>query len=515
MPADGGNSQVSNIAWDGESLRDYTQLGSDLSFRRMMTNAFSPGKPYSRRAVRHLVEVKRSPGPAQGPTMPPPFRELLEQAIAAANQDWEAQYRISSLAETAPANLDQDRKRDWAFRLLVFEELSRSDDFRQFVLENKPWYVKLGEWAELVRPTAKPSKEGEDSPAEESAGRMWPAHGWGERSIWSGLSQSFLQSLALVVPIAVGAGAVGSYVIDRQAQVNIENKIPEVNLSPLEEAIGETKGKVEAALGQITAVGNQVHGLRCDHAKLKATTDSHSELLKNIDKQVSSIPREVKDQRLVMDSSFSEGLKNVLTGVAPEGRFTVLLGNASPPPPSPGSGEHASGHNASDETAPKANAFGLRMHVDEMVLKQETYPIEMVSPKERQQTALSGLMEFNQTLTRVALSERNLGAAKAWDQSSLFLCDWRLPVRFLLTKSDTEQRIDACPSADLLTTAQKLVTLTKTAQYVPELDAYLSLDEASGRHFGLFGGRRIVVQIVPVQEEARPKPAEAPAKTQD
>ena len=113
---------------------------------------------------------------------------------------------------------------------------------------------------------------------------------------------------------------------------------------------------------------------------------------------------------------------------------------------------------------------------------------------------------FDKTLAKTVLTEASFGKEKEGQKSktALYLCDWRMPPKFLLTVSSESPVSNESPPPQPINTCDpkkgKLFTFTETVQYVDDLDAYVRLDKASGRHFlGILGNRRIVLQIIPAK----------------
>jgi hypothetical protein len=139
----------------------------------------------------------------------------------------------------------------------------------------------------------------------------------------------------------------------------------------------------------------------------------------------------------------------------------------------------------------------------------------MVLPEKDDSFGKTELLEFGKLLTKVPVilpePEKPKGGQPAPKSPNvqeakqsppvLYLCDWTIPPEFLLMVADkTAYTIANCSVGT--TQGQKLLIFTKTPQYVPELKAFVSLDETSGRRYFLFGGRRVVLRVVPVVSAA-------------
>jgi len=215
------------IAWDGNRLGAKQYLSQDISFRRLLTNAFSPAQPYPARLVEQFVQENE-------------FDDLLRQAIRDAARDLEdwipknihlAPETVSVLTPGKP----DDPRAIWTARLLVFERLVKNQDFVQFMAElefkrESKWYRRLYKWGE----TLSVPKSSEAAPAKPEAGI-----GGAFRELYKPL----MFSLMFAFPAILGAKLVSDHIIEKQEVSREHEREIFIELQKEFQTIGYLDGK--------------------------------------------------------------------------------------------------------------------------------------------------------------------------------------------------------------------------------------------------------------------------------
>jgi hypothetical protein len=507
-----------HISWDGKSLDGPISLPNDLTFRGMMTSAFSPGKPIRRSSIGHLVDREDS-------TL---FEELLNRAIVTASASAGFQAAITEKIKSAPDFLRKDRPVSpeqqlnftrpwaWAARYLIFKSLIANPDFQEYVLEYntlKPWYLRIYDWGERLR---LPDHTPPPPPASRAIGTG---------SVWEGLFRPILTSLVYVVPIAAGASFVGSYIIDRQAEVHIAP--PDVHVAPAE--VHVAPAEVHVAPAEVHVAPTEVNiaptisvlppdttGLQKQVTELSNNINLVNTQVIEIRKLLPELPSSTGIQtiQLTRDENFWPNFSHF------DKTFTVLLGNergdGTPALSTKSSNSLADSNTTMVTTAPPLSSTdngsesvsnGLQFDLN---VRQEPYPTEMISPAHKIGDRRPALIEIGQIQKSVLPPSGSLGNNPlSGNQASFFLCDWRIPARFLISKDSPKQ----CAPETQDGSKPPYYVFTTTSQYVSELDAYVSLDEASRKRFLFLGSRRIVLQIVPNVRPVVSAPSKPPQKT--
>jgi len=539
------NTLRSNIAWNGHKLCDVASLVDDLTFRRVMTWAFSPAQPFDLRALERLIGKSGTANRSQ-------FEELLDRAILKALGTGDFLGFVSESEKAAPTRLTGSNSRNdnrttrddddelrlskaqiWAARFIVFDQLIDDLDFQEYVLEcdeHKGLWKKILDWGEHLRLPASP-------------GRPEATKDRAQGTVWDGLFKPVLHSLVYVVPIAIGAGWVGTYVVERQSEVSlttptIENRLPPTavtniippttiqnnlppatiqnNLPPMTvENILPAQSfiAIQDGLGQ-TPTPNDAS--RCKSCTTSLQTTIHLTFDSDQWTQFSALMRELPPITVRLGNERTE---------KPENRDKNKDGAK---PPSVGTGSATVAQNASGSAgggvtqntsaaepdsqalqSPTATRLNLNLDLGELDVKQQLYPLEMVAPTHAVAARRPELIIVDERLRsaevsiekRIPADPSSKDADKAKESGGenkafFYLCDWGVPVKFLVSSSKLNAPAD-CSSTKSSTSSPKLYVFTRTAQYVPEIDAYVSVDEASRRRFLLMGSRRIVLQVVP------------------
>jgi len=560
-------SILKGIAWDGSTLGGPESLPDDLTFRRALTAAFSPEKPLRRRTICSLIKgrgftrAERSKPARGGASLY--FSELLDSAIASVLRDPDFDNKVSSASQAAPQSLansaaggirtgDFGKEKVWAARSLVFEQLVADEDFGQFFKEcyqEKAWWLRIWELGEhLPKVEDKPKPSGAPVATAIASVREYSRSG----SVWEGLFAPFMKALAYAVPLAVTAGAVGVYVIDKQAEIRFSPTV-ENHISPSEAAhIDES----------INTLAQAVISQGSDNRTALEVIDESNQSIQALQAQLSDIKlllvnppsEEEKNIHLTFDQDFKSLWAD---GLAIKSPITLYLGNApklhvqstdkssedSNPPHVPstdtGSTQPTAPHTApppsntlSATTLPLQNppstsptptksewddAFRTNLKIEEVNLNLRTAEQlgGIVLPEKDDSFGKTELLEFGKLLTKVPVMlpepEKPKGGQPTPKSSNvqepkqsppvLYLCDWTIPPEFLLMVADKTLNTIANCSVDT-TQGQKLLIFTKTPQYVPELKAFVSLDDTSGKRYFLFGGRRVVLRLIPVTPTA-------------
>jgi hypothetical protein len=344
-------------------------------------------------------------------------------------------------------------------------------------------------------------------------------------SLWEGLFRPILTSLVYVVPIAAGASFVGSYIIDRQAEVHIAP--PDVHVAPAE--VHVAPAEVHVAPAEVHVAPTEVNiaptisvlppdttGLQKQVTELSNNINLVNTQVIEIRKLLPELPSSTRIQtiQLTRDENFWSNFSHF------DKTFTVLLGNergdGTPALSTKSSNSLADSNTTMVTTAPPLSSTdngsesvsnGLQFDLN---VRQEPYPTEMISPAHKIGDRRPALIEIGQIQKSVLPPSGSLGNNPlSGNQASFFLCDWRIPARFLISKDSPKQ----CAPETQDGSKPPYYVFTKTSQYVSELDAYVSLDEASRKRFLFLGSRRIVLQIVPNVRPVVSAPSKPPQKT--
>jgi hypothetical protein len=542
----------SNIAWNGHQLDGIESLVCDLTFRRVMTWAFSPARPVDSKTLKRLIGDRGTANRSQ-------FEELLDRAIlralgtgtffeivreneqAAPTRLFRSNFQNDGTPHDDDGELQLRKTQIWAARFIVFDHLIADLDFQEYVLEcdeDKGWWEKVLEWGKQLRLPASPGRP-------EGAKDTTPG------PVWDGLFRPILHSLVYVVPIAIGAGSVGTYIIERQSEIRmaaptIENSIPpmavtnnipaatiqnnippatiENNLPPMTvQNILPPPSFLTISDGPGQTASPKIDASQCKSCTTAFQPTIHLTFDDDQWKQFSGLMKALPPITIRLGNERTEKSENRdkdMNGAKPS---PVGTSSATAPQNTNGAATATTTQNTSttaqaDQTQGSSAAARLNLNLDlsELNVKQQLYPLEMIPPTHVVAARRPELIVVDGKPNPVpykidkgspakpATTSPNASKESESDNKAYFyLCDWRVPVRFVVGIRTPASQSD-CSSTDLSASNLKLYVFTRTAQYVPEIDAYVSLDEASRRRFLLLGSRRIVLQVVPNVAETAP-----------
>ena len=443
------------IAWDGNWLGAKQYLSQDISFRRLLTSAYSPARPYPARLIEQFVQEDG-------------FDDLLRQAIRDATRDLEdwIPKNIHLAPEKVPV-LTPDKPDDpraiWAARLLVFERLVKNQDFAQFMAEfefkrESKWYRRLYKWGE----TLSVPKSSEAAPAKPE-----PGIGGAFRELYKPL----MFSLMFAFPALLGAKLVSDHIIEKQEISREHEREVFIELQKELHAIDYPDGTACCRSQDTGCSSVDLGGIQAGISILQGNMIALQNQVNNLTVSVTNNPSHPeKDFHVTLSAdeklgntfqSFNTALGQMK--VIPDDGIKLWLGNAP-------------NVSTSSEKAPTLNIAQTDVNVHQL-----PYPFQNNPP------ATPYILEFGP-------------GQKVWSLTpdyTLELVSSRAPYHFLLKPKDAQK----APQKEA-----KTLSITKSPQYVEELKSFLSIDTTSKRRFLVAGPHSVVLQVAPTDKDNQLQP---------
>jgi hypothetical protein len=431
------------IAWDGNGLGPKQYLSEDISFRRLLTNTFSLARPYPARLIEQFVQENE-------------FDDLLRQAIREAARDLEdwVPKNIHLAPETVPILIsdkpDADLRAIWTARLLVFDRLVKNQDFVQCMAEfefkrESKWYRKLYKWGETLSIP---------NPSEATPGK--PELGVG--GVFRELYKPIMFSLMFAFPALLGAKLVSDHVIEKQEISREHEREVFRELQKEFHVIDHLDGEACCRTQATVCSSEDPDGIQTGLSVLQANIVALQNQINNLNIRVTNNPSHPeKDFHVTLsaDKKLGDTLQSFNTAVGqvkviPDSGIKLWLGNAS---------------TSSEKPTP------LNIAQTDVNVHQLPYPFQNNPP------ATPYILEFGP-------------GQKVWSLTpdyTLELASSRAPYHFLLKPKDPKKEA-------------RTLSITKSPQYVEELESFLSIDTTSRRKFLVAGPHSVVLQVAPTKQ---------------